>query len=90
MLGAEIVDGTETYATVSASRAFPARIDGLTAFGGVDLARETGFNIPEIQFVGPTEPGDYLIAVAAQLGRIDRTYRELDTIFLYRLRVTAG
>lgn len=90
MLGAEITEGTETYATVSASRAIPARIDGMIAFGGESLAREAGFNLPEIQFFAPTEPGDYLISVAAQLGRIDRTYRELDTLFLYRLRVTGG
>jgi hypothetical protein len=89
-LGAEIVDGTEAYANVSASSAFPARIDGMTPFGGDSLARAAGFTIPEIQFVAPTEPGDYLIYVSAQLSRIDRTYRELDTVFLYRLRVTAG
>jgi hypothetical protein len=90
MLGAEVIEGTEAYATVSASRAIPARIDGMVAFGGESLAREVGFNLLEIQFFAPTEPGDYLIAVAAQLGRIDRTYRELDTLFLYRLRVTGG
>ena len=90
MLGAEVVEGADVFATVTASRAFPARIDGITAFGGDSLAREPGFSVLEIPFFAPTEPGDYLIAVAAQLGRIDRTYRELGTIFFYRLRVTAG
>jgi hypothetical protein len=88
--GAEVIDGTEVYATVSAAREFPARIDGLIRSTGDTLARQAGFNIPEIEFFAPTEPGDYLIYVSAQLGRIDRTYRELDTLFLYRLRVTAG
>ena len=40
--------------------------------------------------MAPTEPGDYLVTVAAQLGRDDRLYRELDTIFLFRLRVAGA
>lgn len=90
VMGAEIIDGSDVFATVSATRAFPARIDGLSSFTGVNLARESGFNLGEISFGAPTDPGDYLVIVAAQLSRIDRTYRELDTRFLYWLRVTAG
>lgn len=89
-LGADVVDGTDVFAIVYASRAIPPRIDGVTAFGGVELTRAAGFNLAEIPFAAPTEPGDYLVAVAATLGRADRTYREIDAIFLYLLRVTAG
>ena len=90
MLGAEVTDGTEVYAIVSASQFIPARIDAIGLIGASELAREPGFGILEIQFVAPTQPGDYLVTVAAQYGTVDRTYRELDTAFLFRLRVTAG
>jgi hypothetical protein len=74
---------------VSVSRSIPIKVDGITTFGGQELARATGFDITEIAFVAPVEPGDYVIAVTAQLGTADRTYREFDTVFFYRLRVTA-
>jgi hypothetical protein len=88
-LGAEIVEGEESFAIISARQTIPARIDAISA-GGTELSRQSGFDFGELEFVAPTEPGDYLITVAAQLGRNDRLYRELDTIFLFRLRVAGA
>jgi len=88
-LGAEIVEGEESFAIISARQTIPARIDAISA-GGKELSRQSGFDFGELEFVAPTEPGDYLVTVAAQLGRDDRLYRELDTIFLFRLRVAGA
>lgn len=89
-LGAEVIDGAVGYAIVSSSRLIPPRIDGVGLDGTSELTRQMGFDLLEIQFAAPTEPGDYLINVAAQLGGVDRIYREFDTSFLFLLRVVAG
>jgi hypothetical protein len=90
VLGAELADSSEAYAAVYGSGSIPARIDGVGLGGSNELTRETGFKLLQIEFFAPTEPGDYLITVAAQLGTADGTYREFDTAFLFRLRVVAG
>ena len=88
-LGAEIVEGEESFAIISARQTNPARIDAISA-GRTELSRQSGFDFGELEFVAPTEPGDYLVTIAAQLGRGDRLYRELNTIFLFRLRVAGA
>jgi hypothetical protein len=87
--GRRDLEGEESFAIISARQTNPARIEAISA-GRTELSRQSGFDFGELEFVAPTEPGDYLVTIAAQLGRGDRLYRELNTIFLFRLRVAGA
>ncbi len=85
VLGAQVVFETDPFGPFWIIEAAP--LAGTVGGGPVEIGRGDGFRELEIDAQAPTEPGDYLVTVQAQVGQIPTKWRTFDRIYYYQIRV---
>jgi hypothetical protein len=95
VLGAQVVFAADPYGPfwiIEATRraATPGDATPLAGIVGgdpVQIGRGEGFRLAEIDALAPTEPGEYLVTVQAQVGQTPPKWRTLDRTYFYWIRV---
>lgn len=90
-MGAQVIRGTAALWVVGASpleSAAPGvRMIDAGAGPAVELASDEGFSLLEVFASAPTDPGDYLAKLEAQMGQVDRTWRASGLTYYWWIRV---
>ena len=92
VLGAGVASSTDPYGPfwiIEATR-LAARPGGATRLSGDrwgEIGRGEGFRLDEIDALAPTDPGDYLVTVRAQVGQTPAKWRTYDRTYSYWIRV---
>jgi hypothetical protein len=95
VLSAQVVFATDPYgpfwiieATRRAARPGGATpLAGIVGEGQVEIGRGEGLREDEIDAMAPTEPGEYLVTVQAQVGQVPTKWRTYDRTYYYWIRV---